>query len=177
MALDYTNKFQIRTLKTVKKCRKKSGKISVNNSNDDKPVEDQNKCTRKQRNNLRRHKTVLNVNTNSNDNQLDEEFNNTTLKPLQGQQINTLTLFGIGKLPKSQQNNKLKNESRRKFRKGGFIANATVNVAKIKSNLCFNENVNNESCSSDDLNNITAKTKTITTGTTIKTKKRNTRRK
>ncbi|KAK0159843.1 hypothetical protein PV327_010910 [Microctonus hyperodae] len=176
MALDYTKKFQIRTSKTVKKCRKKSGKIPVNNSNDDKPVEDLKKCTRKQRNNLRRHKTVLNVHTNSNDNQLDEEFNNTALKSLQGQQINTLTLFGIGKLPKSHQNNKLKNESRRKFRKGGFIANATVNVGKMKSNLLFNENVNIESCSSDDLNNIKATTKTIT-GTTIKTKKRHTRSK
>ncbi|XP_034933704.1 cytosolic carboxypeptidase 2 [Chelonus insularis] len=126
-ALEYTSKLEIRKLKKTNP--KKSVKINSE-------IEDVKKSARKKRTNIKKDKLTTNI--NSPENMITINHGNT-------EELNSLKLFGVLKLPKAQPKPK---DSRKKFRKSGLVASAAVHVSKLKKQS-LSDNFN-ESSSGDE---------------------------
>ncbi|KAF7987263.1 hypothetical protein HCN44_003025 [Aphidius gifuensis] len=125
--------------KKSKKNSKSSSRLNKNQTNDDNIYDDIQKLSKKKRIRSKNHKI---------NNTTPEELTNTTTKI--NDQIDSLKLFGIAKLP-NKQNGKLKNDStsKKKFKRSGIVATTGIHVSKLKNNKIIID-----TSSSDDLPTI-----------------------
>ncbi|XP_011298890.1 cytosolic carboxypeptidase 2 [Fopius arisanus] len=121
--------------KKSKKSTRNSARAPKSQASEENPEDESQKNPRKKRIRFKRQKAVI-----SGSNPLEDQ------QPAPATETgDSLKLFGVGKLPKPQ---KAKPDPKKKFRRSGIVATATIHVAKIKNKPTV-ENFTDSSSSED----------------------------